>query len=461
MYVCLASERRAAGTARIRSRPERRHLTTRANHAPLPLPPLLVAVFAVCAAWASAGLDPLTDAAAGALSPSDFPTDFVPAARRARGLPAGTDVVTGNAEARAAGAPAFVPVGAPYRAHPPPAVMVVRPLVALGFRGAALAWLALSLVATAVLAWIVTGVFVPEPRRRFVRVWPLFAGLLLWPPVLHNFEKGQWSVPIAALLALAWAAARRPWPARAGALIAAAGCFKITPAIVLVTLLPRPGRWRALAGAAAATAGLAAASALVMGTGYWTDFLAASGPNAAGWQTAPANTMSLWGVLSRLLIGGVFARPVLVAPALARGLWIAVALALSGCAVVATWREARGNDAANSPPARAFAAWSALAAILGPLTWTHTATWLVLPGALLLRESLAVRTPGSPSTKVLRLLALVIAMTLLTIPRLSLFALAGPLPVTPWRGLALGLHLLGALLVLAVACTGRRPTFSS
>src|SRR3569833_1904166 len=103
---------------------------------------MLVAVFAACAALASAVLDPLSVAAGGALSPSDFPTDFVPAARRARGLPAGTDVVTGNGEARAAGAPAFVPVGAPYRAHPPPAVMVVRPLVALGFRGAALAWAA-------------------------------------------------------------------------------------------------------------------------------------------------------------------------------------------------------------------------------------------------------------------------------------------------------------------------------
>jgi len=403
---------------------------------------------AACVAWGSAGLAPLTDAVAGALAPSDLPTDFVPAARRARGAPAGTDVVTGNAEARAAGAPAFVPVGAPYRAHPPPAVMMVRPLVPLGFRGAALAWLALSLGSVAVLAWIVTGVFVPQSRRRFARVWPTFAALLLWPPVLHNLEKGQWSLPIAALLALAWAAGGRGAPGRAGALVAAAGCFKITPAVVLVAFLARPGRWRALAGAAAATVALVIASLAVMGPAYCSDFLRASSENAAGWQTAPANTMSLWGVASRLLIGGAFARPVLVSPVMARGLWLLGALPLVALAVAVTWRASRlPSDRVASP--RAFAAWSALAAILGPLAWTHTATWLVLPGALLLRD-----LGHTPSGSVPRGAALLAALVLLTIPRLTLFALAGPLPVGPGRGLFLGIHLLGALLVFAAACLG-------
>jgi hypothetical protein len=409
------------------------------------------AAVATCLAWGSAGLAPLVDAATGALRPSDLPTDFVPAARRARGAPPGTDVATGNAEARAAGAPAFVPVGAPYRAHPPPAVMVVRPLVALGFRRAALAWLALSLASLAVLAWLVTGVFVPDARRRFIRVWPVFGALLLWPPVLHNLEKGQWSLPIAALLALAFAAAGRGARGRAGALIAAAACFKITPALVLFALLRRPGR--VLVGAAAATAGLALLSLAVMGTGYWGDFLRSSGENATGWQTAPANTLSLWGVTSRLLIGGAFARPALVSPAAARAVWMIGALLLSGTAVAVTWPRSRPvtPDAASTTlvPARVFAAWSALAVILGPLAWTHTAIWLVLPGALLLRDLIQ-----SPSRQPLRALALLAALVLLTIPRLSLFALAGPLPVAPWRGLFLALHLLGALLVFAAACLG-------
>jgi len=406
---------------------------------------------AACLAWGSAGLAPLTDALAGARAPSDFPTDFVPAARRARGAPPGTDVVTGNAEARAAGAPAFVPVGAPYRAHPPPAVMLVRPLVALGFRDAALVWLALSLASLAVLAWIVTGVFIADPRRRFVRVWPLFAALLLWPPVLHNLEKGQWSLPIAALLALAWSAVQRGRRGRAGALIAAAGCFKLTPALVLVALLGRAGRRRALVGAAAVTAALAGLSLAVMGPAYWGDFLRSSGANAAGWQTAPANTMSLWGVTSRLLIGGPFARPALLSPAAARAVWSFGALLLLGLAFALTWRDARAAPPGDVPspgvPARVFAAWSALAVILGPLAWTHTAIWLVLPAALLLRD-----LAEAPSRSVPRELTLLAALALLTIPRLTLFALAGPLPVEPARGLVLAFHLLGALLIFAAAC---------
>lgn len=407
-----------------------------------------MAAIAIGAAWLSAGRAPFADAVSGALAPSDLPTDFVIAARRARGERAGTDIVTGNDEARAAGAPAFVPVGAPYRAHPPPAVMMVRPLVGLGFRGAAMVWLALSVLAVAVLAWIVTGVFVPETDRRFARVWPVFAALLLWPPVLHNFEKGQWSVPIAALLALSWVASGRGGTGRAGALIAAAGCFKITPGVVLAGLLAGPRRVRALAGAMAGATVLALASALVMGPDYWVDFLGASGMNTAGWQTAPANTMSLWGVLSRLLIGGTFANAAVVSPLAARLLWIILALALIGTASAVTWREAR--SAPGDPSARAFAAWSALAAILGPLAWTHTATWLILPGALLLRESLDASPQGDHVPG--RLGVLLAAFALLTIPRLRLFAMAGALPVAPLRGLALGLHLLGALLVFAVAC---------
>ena len=206
-----------------------------------------------------------------------------------------------------------------------------------------------------------------------------------------------------------------------------------------------------------ASATLAAASVAVMGWDYWLDFLRSSGENAAGWQTAPANTMSLWGVASRLLIGGAFARPAFVAPALARGSWALAALLLVAIATTVTWRDGGSDLVAErgvSPPV--FAAWSALAAILGPLAWTHTAIWLLLPGALLLRQLRA----ASPAHATASQAVLLAALALLTIPRLSLFALAGPLPVAPWRGLALGIHLLGALVVFAVACTAsaRPPT---
>jgi hypothetical protein len=395
------------------------------------------------AAWVSAGLAPLREAVSGAVAPSDFPGDFVPAARRARGERAGTDLETGNREAAAMGAPTFAPYGAPYHAHPPPALMVVRPLVPLGFRGAALAWLGLSLLAAAVLAWIVTGLFVADRQARFR--WALlgFVVVSLWPPLLHNFEKGQWSVLIAALLALAWTASARGWDGRAGALIAAAGCFKVLPFMLLGAFLARPGRWRVLAGALVATVVLVGLSAIVVGLDSWSGFAAWSGVNATGWQTAPANTLSLWGALARLAIGGPYARAAFSSPSLARLIWGALALALLGLAARQTIRTSRTSDrSAQAPPAEAFAAWSVLAVVLGPLSWTHTSTWLILPVALLLRSRLGARAR----------LGLAAAVVLLTVPRLSLLALAGPWPVSPVGGLALGLHLVGALAVFAVAC---------
>ncbi len=411
---------------------------------------MLGLALAVMCAWGSAGIAPLRDAAAGAVAPSDLPTDFVPAARRWRGEPPGIDVVAGNREAARAGAPRFVELGTPYRAHPPPAVMLVAPLVPLGFAGAALAWLGLSLLSLAALAWIVTGVFVPRGEQRFVRALVVFAVLALWPPVLHNFEKGQWSLPIAALLALAWVAAARGWDRRAGALIAAAGCFKVMPFLLLGAFLPRPSRWRVLAGAAGATGLLFGLSALVLGPGYWRDFIASAGSNSAGWQTAPANTMSLWGALARFVVGGPYARSIAGGSAvLARVLWAASAAGLLAMALRASVKETRAAPEAP-PSAGTWASWSALTAILGPLSWAHSATWLILPMALLARQ---VWHPGRAPTRSRTFVALALAGILMTIPRQSLFALAGPWPASPWRGLALAVHLAGALTVFAVAST--------
>lgn len=412
---------------------------------------MLGLALAALGAWGSAGVAPLRDAAGGAVAPSDLPTDFVPAARRWRGEPAGVDVVAGNREASLAGAPVFVELGTPYRAHPPTAVMIVAPLVPLGFAGAALVWLALSLLALAVLAWIVTGVFVPPGEPRLAWALLAFTAMTLWPPVLHNLEKGQWSVPIAALLALAWAAAGRGWDRRAGALIAAAGCFKVMPFLLLGAFLARPGRWRVLAGAAGATIVLVALSVIVVGPDAWRDFVAATGPNAAGWQTAPANTMSLWGAVARFAVGGPYARPFVTSAVTARIVWIIAAAALLVSAVRVTLRE-RNVNRQGPPSAATWAAWSALVAILGPLSWTHASTWLILPAALLLRSRLLA---GNDRPGLLG--ALAAGGVLLTIPRLSLFALAGPWPASPLRGLALGLHLAGALIVFAVAWASSRP----
>ena len=412
-------------------------------------------------AWGSAGVAPLRDALAGASAPSDFATDFVPAVRIARGERGSVDVATGNRLGATLGAPPYADVGTPFAAHPPPAVALVRILVPLGFRGAALAWLALSLAGLAAVAGAIATTRAARPRAAIGAAGPrravtIFAVLCLWPPVLHNLEKGQWSLLVAGLLAGAWYLSLRGRDAAAGALVAVAGCFKLTPFLVLPALLLGARPRRVAGGAAVTTALVVSAAAIVVGPGAFVTFGRNVAPNTRGWQTAPANTLSLWGALARLLVGGSYARPLTSAAAaalLARGLW---ALGAAGLIAWTLWSLRRASllqapvDVTPKGPrplslrARAFVAASILAVVLNPLAWSHTASWLLLPAACV----------ADTRTRI----ALGLAFIGLTVPRAALLAVAGPLPVPAGRGLVLGLHLVAALTLLALALRRARPT---
>jgi hypothetical protein len=394
----------------------------------------------VLLAWGSSGLVPFRDARRGAMAPSDFATDFVPAARIWRGEVPGVETEEGNREAVLLGVPEYTAFGTPYRAHPPPSVMLVALLVPFGYRAALALWIALTLASVAVLAWVSADALAPERRVRLGLA--AFVLIALWPPTLHNLEKGQWSVPIAGLLALAYALGQRGRARAAGALVALAGAFKIVPIVVVGALMSRE-RWRPVViGAASMLAAVIALSMIVVGPAAWLDFFAASPVNAEGWQTGLANTVSIWGVLARLLIGGPYAIGLLEDGTLiARCVWIAI----GGVLLAATLRAVGGFRATPM----SFAAWSTLAVLMNPLGWTHTATWLVVPMALILR---ALRERGDATGTT----ALGAALVLLTLPRQTLFELAGPPPVSPSDGLFLGAHVLGAGIVLALALRAAR-----
>ncbi|MEP6655574.1 MAG: hypothetical protein ABJA82_19565, partial [Myxococcales bacterium] len=206
------------------------------------------------------------------------------------------------------------------------------------------------------------------------------------------------------------------------------------------------------------------ASAAIVGPGAWQDFVRAAPLNTRGWQTGPGNTLSLWGALARLLIGGPFAQPIEAArrhPEVAlwgaRLLWSTAALTMATLAARLTFRgnatmsttsqihEVTPETHAGSlrHDASAYAAWCTLAVILGPLSWTHTAIFLLVPLSLL---AAALEDTGRPTR-----LLLAVAAVVLTVPRVTLFAAAGAVPVTPARGLLLSLHLAAALATFVVA----------
>jgi hypothetical protein len=403
------------------------------------------AAVVVAACWLAAGAEPLVDAARGARDPVDFARDYVAArARLEDGRGPAPDGDAANARAVRLGAPPAVLLGAIYYIHPPPAVLPVLPLAALPWRGAALAWLAASLLA---LGWLAHSLLALAARGQPpapARVALATAALALWPPVLHGLEKGQWSILIAALLAAGLRALEGERPRRAGVLFGLAAALKVTPLVLAVVLVLR--HRRAAAAMLATFAAAVAATVAVSGVGPWRAFLGGAARNAAVWAPWIANTASPAGVYARLFAGGPFARPLFEAPALANAAFDLTAAALIVAALLGLRAVARarpspagaagGGEAAGETAI--LAAWLTFPVLLNPLGWTHVVVMLLAPLVIAVRD-------GGPRTR--RVAFFVLAA--LTVPREALARFAGPIPVAPIRGLALGLHAAAAVALFA------------
>lgn len=391
------------------------------------------AVALVVGAGFSAGLDPARDALSGLTAPLDFASDFV----AADDLVSGRDIYSadrGRRHAALLGTSSVELVG-PYYPKPPVMPFVVVPLVRLGFVGASRVWFAMTLVFLWILGSLLCLVF--GERRLAVRVLVFFF-LVLWPPSLHNLERGQWSVLLATSMAAGLHALSRGYPRMGGAFIGLAGSIKVTPLGLFPYLALRQ---RAAAVALGVTVlAVVALSLPAVGIGAWGAFLRQSGPNLAYWETWPANTLSVDGFVARLFIGGTGEGPAIAhAPWLGRVLIALGSLALVLFALTLTVRTPRPADPVRE--GALFAVWTVLVVLLNPLAWSHNAVLLLLPAALILRE----RSNSG------RLVGVAVAVALLSIPRASLFPIAA-LPGSPVRSAAvLSLHFGGALLLLGLA----------
>jgi hypothetical protein len=402
----------------------------------------MAAVLLLASAWLSAGATPFVDAVKGAPEPIDFVRDYVVAhSRLYQGRGAAPSDEGGNIYAAALGAPVVVLLDGPYHLHPPPALLPVLPLVPLGFARAAIAWLAISLIALFALAFGLVALIEVGEVPPMAHVLIAFGLLLLWPPVLHNVAKGQWSILLAALILAGFRALDRGRLSAAGVWLGIAASLKATPLLLLGLLMLRYRRaaWSMLATMAVALL----ASLVVGGVAPWRAWLADAPRDVIAWQTWPANTVSVNGLIARLTAGGPFARPLIAAPPIGRALFVTVSLTLVAGVVFVTRRAAATSENSRC----IFAAWVALVVLLNPLGWTHTATLALIPLALLAGQMPLVVTA---------------ALTILTIPRETLAALAGTTPVGPGAGVILSFHALavvGLLLVsLRAAISTRRQS---
>ena len=400
------------------------------------------------AAAASAGRLPDLLAEAGARLPADFGRDFVAASVRlanGRAYDSAPDLarqqhallgLTGGG------------VAGPFYAHTPAAAIVVIPLVPVGFRMATLVWLVLTLGLAAVLAGVLAGVLAESPRDRAAVTAVAFPLVLLWPPVLYNIEKGQWSLMFAALMALAWQALAADRPGLAGASIGLASMFKLAPAAVFPYFLLR--RPRAALTLVVTAGGLALGSVAVVGVEPWRAFVRQAPANIAFWEDRLENLVSVVSLTTRLLAAGRHATPLVDVPMTARLLAGVVSVVLIGVALVLTWRAPA--HATSAVEGALFALWSILGVLLNPLGWLHTAILLLLPAALVLGAAtdpaVALGTAARRGSQA----AVVLAIAILSLPKETLLGLAGPAPVSAGRVIAvLGLPCYAALALFATA----------
>jgi hypothetical protein len=400
------------------------------------------------AAATSAGRLPYLFANAGARLPADFGRDFVAASVRlahgrvydpAPDLARQQHALLGLTEGGVAG---------PFYAHTPAAALVVMPLVPLGFRIAALVWFVLTLGLAAVLAMVLADVLAEKPNRRAALTAVAFVLLLLWPPVLYNIEKGQWSLMFAALMALCWRALASDRPGRAGAWIGLASMFKLSPAAVLpYFLLRRPRAALALVVTAGA---LALGSVAVIGVEPWRAFFRQAPANIAFWEDRLENLVSVTSLTTRLLAEGRHATPLFDVPMTARLLSGVITVVLVGVALVLTWRVP--TDASSAVEGALFALWSILGVLLNPLGWLHTSILLLLPAALVLGATTNPAVTLAPRARRGSQVVVVLAVALLSLPKETLQHLAGSTPVSVGRVIAvLGLPCYAALALYATA----------
>lgn len=399
----------------------------------------------VLLAASSAGIIPWRDAIGGAFRPPDFAQDIAAARILAvNGDPYADDFAAVHAQVLGIASTD----GYPYLPHPPLVVVLSWPFARMTFGAAALCWFAGSLACAFVLAIVLSGI---ARSRTGFRLPPLpeallcFGALLMWPPVLYNLEKGQFSILIAMLIALAWVWLSQRGCRAAGVCIGLAAALKLFPALFGVYLAIRHRRSAVWFGI---TAGVATMLPLLrLGWRAVPEFIAQTSGNLSYWETWPAVTYSVRGLAARLLIGSDWAVAVMHAPNAVTATVLVSGAVLIAIAVYTTLRHDTTQDADDL----VFAMWSVLLLPLNPLAMGHNGVLLALPIVLIGR---ALATNPATSLKVVWAAGAV----LVSIPRQAIFE-AAPIPVTPFQSLAIvALPLWGTLLLFTagVALAHRR-----
>ena len=301
-------------------------------------PWVLVGLIGMLAAATSSGLKPWAAAIAGGYLPADLAADAAAARLFVQKLSPYGPVIR-DVHMDLTGLPLAATL--PYFPHPPFSLIISLPLAFMSFHAGAALWFAVTMALVFTLAVLIHKA-ATSPNMPWLGAGPICLLLCAWPPVLYNLEKGQWSVLVAVLLALAWHAVRRG-EVRNGALLAAlAASVKVFPVVLGAYFLVRSVRaagWFVATGIV-----LAAVPLLWIGFASLPAFIHESRMNLPYWESFPLVMFSIHGAITRALVGGQWAHPFLHAPFFARLLEAAVAAAILGIALWTTLRARRGTS---------------------------------------------------------------------------------------------------------------------
>ena len=390
---------------------------------------LRVAMLGLLCVALSSGLRPWIEAVKGAFMPADIAQDIAAAKMFVEGVnPYGPAI-------RERHAPLIgLPLAAtfPHFPHPPFSLIVSLPLAFTTFPAGAALWFGFTLALVFLLA-----VLLEASSARTIGWWRFMLLLLIWPPVLYNIEKGQWSVLLAVLLALAWRSVQRGDVRGAAVWGSVAAAVKVFPVVLGAYFLLRSRRAAVLF---AATGALLTALPLAwIGIDAFPAFVRESRSNMAQWDSYPLVMFSIHGAITRLFVGGRWAVPIVHAPLTAMILESAVLLTILGLAV---WVTILANRR-QAEPVLAFCAWVILLPLINPQSLGHNGVLLALPVVYLFNLF-------SEGGRKWYGWAWAAAVVLISIPKQTVWRLATP-PVSPVEGLAVAsLPTFGALLLFVL-----------
>ena len=260
--------------------------------------------------------------------------------------------------------------------YPPPLAFILMPFPS--YQAAWWGWGIFTIVCWLASLGLILRELWPSIRQRLAPMWRplLIAALINFPPVESHLFWGQVQIQLLLLLTASWLCLRRGRDGWAGALLGLAIALKLFPALLIAPLLVQR-RWRCIAVALAAAAGVFALSFALVGWDQGIYYLT---------RVVPEVDQSLSGVSNATTSIGAVLRGATGSPGLAYWASLAIRVAVVGAVMAAAARVTHAPD-------QALALGMTTLVLAPPVVWEHYFVLLYLPWLELLARVPSRRLP--------------------------------------------------------------------